>query len=46
MEKSVDPPCPKCNKGELILWTRPNGNILMCTECDYVENIGVMNHNE
>lgn len=33
-----DESCPHCNKGEIMVWTRPNGNFVMCDSCDYMES--------
>ena len=31
-----DNPCPKCEIGEIVVYTKPNGNYVACNNCDYI----------
>lgn len=27
--------CPKCKVGEIVVYTKPNGNFVCCNNCNY-----------
>jgi len=37
--KPSENPCPKCKKGEIVCYTKPDGNYICCDECGWSPKI-------